>query len=39
MKLSQDEENLLIQRIRENPELARCMLERKVVWDQVVDFQ
>jgi hypothetical protein len=27
MKLSQDEENLLNQRMRENPELARCMLE------------
>ncbi len=27
MKLSQDEENQLIERIRKNPELARCLLE------------
>ncbi len=27
MKLSQDEENQLIERIRQNPELARCLLE------------
>lgn len=27
LKLSQDEENLLVQRIRENPELARRLLE------------
>lgn len=27
MKLSQDEENQLLERIRQNPELARCLLE------------
>ena len=27
MKLSQDEEHQLIERIRKNPELARCLLE------------
>lgn len=27
MKLSQDEESQLIERIRKNPELARCLLE------------
>lgn len=27
MKLSQDEEDQLIERIRKNPELARCLLE------------
>lgn len=27
MKLSQDEENQLVERIRKNPELARCLLE------------
>ena len=27
MTLSQDEENQLIERIRKNPELARCLLE------------
>ncbi len=27
MKLSQDEESQLIERIRKNPQLARCLLE------------
>lgn len=27
MKLSQDEEKQLLERIRQNPELARCLLE------------
>lgn len=40
MKLSQDEENLFIQRIRENPKLARCMLEMTdIIGDDLKDIE